>query len=93
MSQFLFKWIFLLSIELIQNLEHEQNIGKRREELLMNRKKLWSNLELEMSEMKSLEPHGWIKKTLKRKRPAGKSVIGNKDDGVCSGGWNPGRDA
>ena len=48
----------------------------------MNLKKLLSNLELEMSEVKSLEPHGWIKKTLKRKRPAGKSVLWKQEDGV-----------
>ena len=74
-------------------LVHVQRAEKKREELLMSLKKLWSNLEEEMPEMKSFEPHGWIKKTLKRKRLAGKSVLKNKDDGVCSGGWNPGRDA
>ena len=71
-------------------LVHVQRAEKKREELLMSLKKLLSNLEEEIPEMKA---HGWIKKTLKRKRPAGKSVIRNKDDGVCSGGWNPGRDA
>ena len=42
-------------------LVHVQRAEKKREELLISLKKLLSNLDEEIPEMKSLEAHGWIK--------------------------------